>query len=272
MRVHVLQVAYGDDEPVADRVGRVAAMVAEQDGADLIVLPELWMPTGMDYRLWEQHAERLDGPALTAMARAAKTAGAYLHAGSIIERASSSSAEPGGQVGSRGRWNTSALFSPDGDLLASYRKIHRFGFTGGEPQLLEAGTSLVTVDGEFDGARRRLGLATCYDLRFPEQFRQLLDAGAELFVVPAAWPAARVEHWTVLGRARAIENQCVMVQCNTAGTHAGIAMGGHSQIVSAAGEVLAAAGAEQEVLIADIDLGATQAWRERFPVLADRRL
>lgn len=270
MRVHVLQVAYGDDESVADRIDRVAGMVSEQDGADLIVLPELWAPTGMGYRLWAENAELLDGPVFTAMACAAKAAGAYLHAGSIIERAAAGAADLGEQ--GRGRWNTSAVFDPDGDLLASYRKIHRFGFTGGEPRLIEAGTDLVTVDAEIDRATRRLGLATCYDLRFPEMFRQLLDAGSQVFVVPAAWPAPRVGHWTLLGRARAVENQCVMIQCNTAGTHAGVTMGGHSQIVSASGEVLAEAGDGEEVLTADVDLSATQAWREQFPVLADRRL
>ena len=87
----------------------------------------------------------------------------------------------------------------------------------------------------------RAGLSTCYDLRFPEIYRRQVDAGAELFVVPAAWPAARVGHWSLLGRARAIENQAVMVQCNTAGTHAGHEMGGRSQVVSATGEVLAEA-------------------------------
>ena len=94
-----------------------------------------------------------------------------------------------------------------------------------------------------------------------------------MFLVPAAWPAARVAHWTLLGRARAVENQCVVVQCNTAGTHAGYEMGGRSQVVSASGEVLAeATGAEQEVLSVEVDLAATTAYREAFPVLADRRL
>jgi predicted amidohydrolase len=276
MRVHVLQISYGDDEPVAARVRRVAALVAQQTGADLVVLPELWAPTGMDYRCWGGAAEELTGPTMTAIAAAAATAGAYVHAGSIIERAGAG-ADLGPQ--GRGRWNTSALFGPDGAVVASYRKIHRFGFAGGEPALLEAGADLVTADlalpgpsGSDDPANVRVGLATCYDLRFPEQFRALLDLGASVFVVPAAWPAPRVEHWTLLGRARAIENQCVMIQCNTAGQHAGVVMGGHSQIVSATGEVLAEAGTGEEILVAQIDLRQTHVWRDRFPVLADRRL
>jgi predicted amidohydrolase len=119
----------------------------------------------------------------------------------------------------------------------------------------------------------RIGLTTCYDLRFPELYRALLDAGALVVLVPAAWPAARVEAWSLLGRARAVENQYVVVQCNTAGTHGGVPMGGRSQVVDARGRVLAEAGPDDEqVLVVDVDLDDVTAWREQFPVLADRRL
>jgi predicted amidohydrolase len=272
MRVHVLQVAYGDDEPVAARIERVADLVAAQVGADLVVLPELWAPTGMDYRGWEAAAEPIDGHTVTAIARAAEKAGSTVHAGSILEQAPPGT-EPAklGPQG-RGRWNTSVLIGPDGVIQATYRKVHRFGFAQGEPTLIEAGEELVTADLATSAGPIRLGLATCYDLRFPEMFRGLLDAGATVFVIPAAWPARRVEHWTLLGRARAVENQCVVIQCNTGGTHAGVAMGGHSQVVSATGKVLAEAGDGEEVLIVDVDIAEIAAWRKNFPVLADRRL
>jgi predicted amidohydrolase len=272
MRVHVLQVAYGDDEPVAARVERVAALVAEQRGADLVVLPELWGPTGMGYAGWAAAAETLDGPTVTAMASAARAAGAFVHAGSVLEQAAPGTVGAALGPQGRGRWNTSVLLGPDGALLTTYRKVHRFGFADGEPQLIEAGTDLVTVDLDVPGGPVRLGLATCYDLRFPELFRGLLDAGATVFVVPAAWPARRVGHWTLLGRARAVENQCVVIQCNTGGTHAGMAMGGRSQVVSATGEILAEAGDGEEILVVDLDPAEIGAWREAFPVLADRRL
>jgi predicted amidohydrolase len=275
MRVHVLQVAYGDDEPIGARIERVADLVAGQTGADLIVLPELWAPTGFGYRGWVEAAEGPDGPTVTAIRAAARAVGATVHAGSIIEQAPPGSgvAELGPE--GRGRWNTSVLIGPDGEVLTSYRKIHRFGFAAGEPALIEAGQDLITADIPVGGGRGgsvRIGLATCYDLRFPEQFRRLLDAGASVFVVPAAWPARRVDHWQVLGRARAIENQCAVIQCNTAGTHAGVEMGGHSQVISATGEVLAEAGTGEQVLVADLDLDAIATWRDTFPVLADRRL
>jgi predicted amidohydrolase len=86
MRVHVLQVGYGDDESVQERVERVAVLVREQAGADLVVLPELWAHGGFDYRTWAERAETVDGPTTQAMAKAARDAGVVLHAGSIVER------------------------------------------------------------------------------------------------------------------------------------------------------------------------------------------
>ncbi len=270
MRIHVLQVAYGDDEAVADRVSRVADLVRDQRGADLVVLPELWAPGGFSYRTWPERAETLDGPTVTALAAAAADLGVPVHAGSLVERAADGADRgPGG----RGLWNTSVLLDGTGAVAATYRKIHRFGFGAGEPKLMEAGEDLVTADlPDGAGGTVTAGLATCYDLRFPELFRGLLVAGARLVLVPAAWPAARVAHWTLLGRARAVENQCVVVQCNTAGTHAGVEQGGRSQVVTATGEVLAEAGPGEEVLVADVDLGVVEEYREAFPVLADRRL
>lgn len=270
MRVAVVQLSYDDDESVAERVDRVAALVRAQRGHDLVVLPELWAPGGFSYKRWAGRAEPVDGPTTHAMARAARDAGVVLHAGSIIETNGSG---PDG----RGLFNTSLVFGPDGGLLATYRKIHRFGFGEGEPVLLEAGREIVTVDVPLpatDPSRTvRLGLATCYDLRFPEMFRMLLDRGAEVLVVPAAWPKARVGHWTLLGRARAVENQCVVVQCNTAGTHAHHEMGGHSQVVDPWASVLAEADGDSEtVLSVEVDLDEVGRARERFPVLGDRRL
>ena len=269
MRVAVVQVGYGDAEPVAERVERVAALVRAQAGHDLVVLPELWAPGGFAYREWQDRAEPVDGPTGRAMSAAARDAGVVLHAGSIIERPA------GGEVGpdGHGLWNTSLVYGPDGSLLAAYRKVHRFGFGAGEPKLLDAGGDVVVVDLPLgDGGSVRTGLSTCYDLRFPELYRRQVDAGATLFVVPAAWPAARVRHWTLLAHARAVEDQCVVVACNTAGTHAGTEMGGHSQVVSATGEALAMAGTDEQVLSVEVDLDAVAAWREQFPVLRDRRL
>ena len=101
-----------------------------------------------------------------------------------------------------------------------------------------------------------VGIATCYDLRFPELFRGLVDAGAEMFVLSAGWPERRRSHWTLLARARAVENQAYVLACGTAGTHAGVLQAGHSIVVDPWGEVLAEAGADEEVLTVEFDPAA----------------
>ena len=252
-RVHLLQLSYGDDEPLVARVARVADLVRAQRGADLVLLPELWPDGGFSYQTWEASAQRLAGPTVTALAEAAREVGAVVHMGSFVER------DQDGRL-----FNTSVLLAADGSVLTTYRKVHLFGFEAGEPVLLTAGEKPV-VHGS-------LGLATCYDLRFPEIFRLLLDAGAETVLLPAAWPAKRVGHWRLLAQARAVENQSYVVACNTAGTHAGVAMGGHSIVVDPWGVVLAEAGDGEEVLVVDLDPDLVATARASFPVLADRRL
>lgn len=253
MRVHVIQLSYGDHESLPERTERVAGLVRAQRGADLVVLPELWAHGGFAYGTWAARAQPLDGPVVGALREAARDLRATVHMGSLVE-----------DDGAGALFNTSVLLGPGGELLTTYRKVHLFGFGEGEPTLLTAGDGPVVHAG--------LGLATCYDLRFPEMFRALLDLGAEVVLVPAAWPAKRVSHWRLLALARAVENQSYVVACNTAGTHAGVAMGGGSVVVDPWGEVLAEAGADEEVLVVDLDLDVVTATRASFPVLRDRRL
>jgi predicted amidohydrolase len=270
--VRAIQIAYDDDETVTERVLRVADLVSEQRGADLIVLPELWAPGYFYYSEWAARSETLEGPTVAILADAARTAGAVVHLGSILERAAHEDGAEDAAPRRRGLWNTSVVLSPDGNRLAEYRKIHPFGFGEGEPTLIDAGRDVTTVTIEHRDTLVEIGLATCYDLRFPELFRLLTAAGSAIFTIPAAWPAARREHWQILGRARAIENQAFVVQCNTGGRHGGVILDGHSQIISPRGEVLAQAGSGQEILSVDIDLDDVDTYRREFPVLADRRL
>ncbi|MEU0582364.1 carbon-nitrogen family hydrolase [Streptomyces sp. NPDC006132] len=257
MRASVIQIAVDEGESVESRRRRVASMVREQAGADLVVLPELWTTGAFAYDEFGREAEPLEGPTYEAMAKAASDAGVWLHAGSIPER------DPDGPL-----YNTSLVFSPSGDLAAVYRKIHRFGFDKGEAVLMGAGSELVTVR----LPETTLGLGTCYDLRFPELFRGLVDAGAETLVVSAGWPERRRSHWTLLARARAVENQSFLLACATAGTHAGVPQAGRSIVVDPWGEVLAEAGAGEEVLTVEFDPGKVATTREQFPALKDRVL
>lgn len=262
MKTALIQLAYGDDETPQERTERVVELVRAQQGHDLVVLPELWPAGGFSHSLWPERAQSVDGDTAQRLSAVAKEIGAVVHAGSIVER--------GPQEGPEGKdlWNTSLVFDTDGERIADYRKIHRFGFAGGEPKLMEAGEELVTF--RLHGVVT--GLATCYDLRFPELFREYVDQGAQVMLVPAAWPAARVDAWRTLLRARAMENQTWMIACNTAGTHAKTPMGGYSAVVAPTGEVVVEAGEGEEVLSVDVDLGLVEQTRESFPVLDDRRM
>ncbi|MDD9377649.1 carbon-nitrogen family hydrolase [Streptomyces sp. ZAF1911] len=257
MRASLIQIAVNEGESVVSRRSRVADLVREQSGSDLVVLPELWTVGAFAYEQFETEAEPLDGPTYGAMAAAARDAGVWLHAGSFVERA-----------GDGSLYNTALVLSPTGELAATYRKIHRFGFDQGEAIMMSAGESLTTVA----LPEQTLGLATCYDLRFPELFRGLVDAGATTLVVSAGWPARRREHWTLLNRARAVEDQSYVLACGSAGSNGGVEQAGHSLVVDPWGEVLAEAGPGEEVLTVDLDPKKVAETREQFPALKDRRL
>lgn len=257
MRASLIQIAVNEGESVVSRRSRVADLVREQSGSDLVVLPELWTVGAFAYEQFETEAEPLDGPTYGAMGAAARDAGVWLHAGSFVERA-----------GDGSLYNTALVLSPTGELAATYRKIHRFGFDQGEAIMMSAGESLTTVA----LPEQTLGLATCYDLRFPELFRGLVDAGATTLVVSAGWPARRREHWTLLNRARAVEDQSYVLACGSAGSNGGVEQAGHSLVVDPWGEVLAEAGPGEEVLTVDLDPKKVAETREQFPALKDRRL
>jgi predicted amidohydrolase len=256
MRVAAIQLRVDDSEPQAARVARAVALVRAQGGADLVVLPELWVPGAFGYRGYSESASALPGAAVSAIAEAARAINAHVVAGTFIED-------------DAGRWhNTAVLLSPQGEITHTYRKVHLFGFDSGEAATLAAGTDVAV--GLIDGTR--FGMTTCYDLRFPELYRIFVDEGAELFIIPTGWPMTRLEHWRVLTRARAIENQVFLIGCNQVGTQEGVELAGHSVVVDPWGEVLAEAGADEEVLTVDIDLAAVAKTRADFPVLRDRKL
>jgi predicted amidohydrolase len=258
MRVSLIQLAVTDEESPLDRRRRAVELVrGERDrGAELVVLPELWEVGGFAYDEWRGAAQAISSlPVLAGMADA-RGEDMWLHTGSHVESA------PDGTM-----YNTSVLLGP-GDVDTRYRKIHRFGFDEGEARLMGAGEEIVTVPTPFG----TFGLATCYDLRFPELFRLLTDAGMEHLVMCSAWPERRIEHWRILNRARAIESQVFVFAANCAGTHAGATMGGRSVIVDPWGAVVAEAGTGEEILRADIDPSLVAETRKILPVLRDQRL
>lgn len=252
----VLPSAGDGDVPEARRrsvVGRIRAL----EGIDLVVLPELWPGGFFAFDDYARFAESLDGPTVTAVREVAAERGVHVAGGSFVERGED------GQL-----FNTAFLVGPDGSLLLTYRKIHTFGFRSREAELLSRGVDA----GVAETPLGRIGLTVCYDLRFPELYRLLVDRGADLLVVPAAWPAARAEHWRTLLRARALENQANAIGCCGAGDDHGTALAGASAVVGPYGDVLAEAAPGDALLVADLDVRAPARAREEFPALTDRRL
>jgi len=244
----------------ADRLVRDAAA----RGAELIVLPEKWTVLGSRRDL-EAGAQTLDGPAISWACAAAAELGVDLVAGSMYER------DPGDAKGS----NTSVHIGPDGEVRSVYRKIHLFdvevdGAVYAESATEDPGDEIV-VTKLADGAS--LGMSICYDLRFPELYRILAIRGAQIMTVPAAFtlPTTR-DHWEVLVRARAIENQCFVVAANQIGDHpGGLRSGGRSLMVDPWGLVLACAPDTECAIVAELDLDNLGGIRRRLPSLANRR-
>ncbi|HEY3870492.1 MAG TPA: carbon-nitrogen family hydrolase [Actinocrinis sp.] len=258
-----LDVDLAQDRSEARKAAVQKVYEAARGGAELVVLPELWLHGGFDPKPWPEAAEDVHGETAQLFAEAAVDCGITVHAGSIVERAED------GLL-----FNTSLVFDPQGAPLAGYRKIHRFGFDKGEAAVMSAGEEiavfpLCAADGSVITT---VGLATCYDLRFPEMYRRLMDHGAETILTVAAWPARRREHWRTLLRARAIENQTFVLACAAAGTQADLEMSGHSMAVDPWGEILAEGGDGEQIVYVDFDPAVVATTRERFPVLKDRRL
>ncbi|GAB2738845.1 carbon-nitrogen family hydrolase [Salinifilum aidingensis] len=253
----MVQVASPPAEPVAHRLERVGRMVQRARGADLVVLPELWAPGYFFFEDYDALAEPLDGETVSAGREWARNLGAHVHLGSVLER------DDAGKL-----HNTAVLIAPDGSVVHTYRKMHVFGYQSREAELLTGGETVSAVD----TALGPLGSTTCYDLRFPELWRGLVDAGAEAVVVPAAWPAARRAHWQLFTTTRAVEQQVLVIACNAVGEQHGTDLGGHSRIVDAWGEVLVEAGAEEGLTTCEVDPAGVRRTREQFPVLRDRRL
>jgi predicted amidohydrolase len=244
----------------ADRLTREAARA----GAELIVLPEKWPALGTPEQTIAA-AEPLDGPVARWAASVARELGIDLVAGSFTEHVTDDTRER----------NTSLHVGPDGEVKATYRKIHMFDVEVGgrvykESEHEAPGDEIVV---SRTAGNTGLGLSICYDVRFPELYRILAVQGAEIIVVPAAFTFATTrDHWEILLRARAIEGQAFVVAANQIGEHApGIRSGGRSMIVDPWGVILAQAPDIETFVVAELDLERQREIRRTLPSLANRR-
>jgi predicted amidohydrolase len=237
-----------------DNFLQVRALIKEaaSQGSECILFPELWS-SGYDLE---------NARALAKINRGLLPEIAALSAQHAIHIGGSLLLEENGNI-----YNTFVFQSPGGGRPAAYAKIHLFRLMA-EDRWLSAGDHLELVQAPWGGT----GLAICYDLRFPELFRSYALSGASLFLIAAEWPAARINHWQTLLRARAIENQCFVAAANTIGLCGGEVFGGRSALISPWGDILAEASADQPELITHaIHLEQVQEARQRIPILSDRR-
>jgi len=257
-RIALIQLASPDEEPQQTRVERVEAILrAHGDrGIDMFVLPELWSAGYLAFEHYDERAEPIDGPTISMCRRVARELGAWVHAGSFIERDAAGALH-----------NTAVLIDAAGEIVQRYRKIHVFGYQSLEARLLTPGEGLSVVPSPLGP----VASTTCYDLRFPGLWLEIGARGAEAAVVPAAWPAARRGHFQLFTEARAVEHQLWVVAVNACGTQAGVELGGCSRVVDPWGRVVAECSPrEEEVRVVDLDPALVAEVRAEFPVLRDR--
>ena len=252
----------GNVERALDHVRAAAA-----DGADLVVLPELFDVGYFAFDAYGRAAESLAGDRLARFAAAADSHDVAVLAGTVVEDLSASAADGLDVPAESGLANAAVLFDGDGERRLVYRKRHLFGYGSEETDRMVPGERTPVVD----LAGVTVGVTTCYDLRFPEQFRAMVDRGVECVLVPSAWPYPRIEHWRTLGRARAIENLTYVAAVNGSGRFGEDALCGRSAVYDPWGTTLASVGEESAVVAATVDPEQVAAVREEFPALRDRR-
>ena len=251
---------------IEENIATATRLIAEAaaQGAELVLLPEYWAIMGMQETDKLAHAENFGaGPLQAFMREQAQQHGLWLIGGTLPLQ----SPEAGKVL------NTTLVYSPQGECLARYDKMHLFGFCHGDEAYDEARTiSHGHATGSVELPFGRVGLSVCYDLRFPELYRALGDC--TLLVVPAAFTYTTGQaHWEILLRARAIENQCYVLAAAQGGTHAnGRRTWGHSMLIDPWGEVLACLPEGEGSICGELDLQKLQRVRKNLPALQHRRL
>lgn len=273
MQVAAVQTAFNPEHSIDQRrsEGLKAIEQALRDGANFAVLPELWIHGAWDVGEWTNTGERLDthaqnAPTLTALTELATAYRTPIFGGSILEQT------PDGT-----QHNTAVLIDGDGTLAATYRKMHLFGFDEGEAAHLQAGSTPAIGTVTIAGRPTKVGLGICYDLRFPELFRMQRSQGAEILAIGAAWPAARVDAWQLLNRARAAENQAYVIATNQAGHQNDTLLAAGSAIIDPLGNPIAHTEpcnnqdpTQGQTITAELDLDRQTTLRTKAPFDQDR--
>lgn len=254
MKVAIIQLGINDEETKKQRIDRVEKIIDGLKETDLIVLPELWNIGFFSFKKYKEESEALEGYTVGRLAAKAREIGANIFTGSFIEQRA-------GKF-----YNTAVLLDREGKIIGQYSKIHLFGYGSAERELLSPGEEVEVADTEFG----KVGFGICYDLRFPELYRKMVDKGAEIIINCSAWPYPRVEHWNILNRVRAIENQCYFLSCGCAGYSDGKPFIGRSMIIDPWGTVISSAAERETILKTEIYPESVTKIREEFTPLKDR--
>lgn len=267
MKLALAQFEIEGGRPTANRArARELVDEAADRDCDLVTLPEIFNVGYFAFDSYPREAEPLNGETITALQELAAERGIAICAGSFVEDLEGSDEQGFETPAAEGYANTSVYIDTSGVRRGVYRKRHLFGYESAEQDLLTAGESVTTVD-DFAFT---IGMTTCYDLRFPELYRTLVDAGATLVLVPSAWPYPRVEHWQLLPKARAVENLFYVGAVNGIGEFEDATLLGRSAVYDPWGTKVASAGEHERLVVADIDPAEVDKRRAEFPALTDR--
>jgi len=243
---------------VEGNLGRVEELVARamtvKTPPDVLVLPELWS-TGYALRRMPELATRDGEREAVFLGGLARRYHVAFVGGSVMAAAADGSYA-----------NRAQIIDREGRLIGWYDKAHLFSLMEEDTYFRRGERGVVC---RLEGVP--CGVAVCYDIRFGEFLTSLALEGAQVLFISAAWPKARIEHWTLLARARAVELQLFVVACNRCGSTRQTEFGGHSIIVAPEGQILAEAGEDESILSAELDLTAVGRFRAQLPALADRR-
>ena len=240
---------------------------AADRGCDLVCLPEMFTVGYFAFESYPREAGPIDGATISRLQEIATEEEISILAGSFVEDLEASADRGFETPADEGYANTAVYIGSDGNRRAVYRKQHLFGYQSAEQQLLTPGESVPTVEDKGF----TIGITTCYDLRFPELYRTLVDSGVTLTLVPSAWPYPRVEHWETLPKARAIENLMYVAAVNGVGEFDEAALVGRSTVYDPWGTPIASTGERAGLVTAQLDPAEVENRRDEFPALADRR-
>ena len=275
MNVAAIQMVSGTEWQVNLAHARALMQQAADAGAELVVLPEYFCLLGRhDTDKLSLQEPWGDGPIQTFLASCAQQFGLWV-VGGTLPLAATSGSQTGTHV-----YNSTLVYTPQGQCVARYDKIHLFRFDNGrerydESRALLGGGQPVTFElPSRDGHRWRLGLSVCYDLRFPELYRRYAAAGADLLLVPSAFTHTTGQaHWEVLLRARAVENLAFVLAAAQGGLHEnGRRTWGHSMVIDPWGQVLAEQPQGEAVVLAELQADRVQQCRQQLPALEHRVL